>query len=154
VLVARAPGPQPGDPAEVADEVRVAVDRRRVADGRTYLRLADTRWEGTWIEVPPAEARTEAASQRIVSREVRPDAVTLAVEPGERLAFRFDFHGRVVDRRAITLAADSVLTTLETLEINGVGFHVIADGEPAGWALEADGAVRIVGDPVVPARRD
>jgi hypothetical protein len=154
MLLAGSAGPQPGDAAEIADEVRVAVDRRRVMDGRTQLRLADARWTGAWIEVIPGEAPTEAASQRIVRREVRPDAVTLAVEPAERIAFRLDPHGRVIERWAITLATVTVLSTLETLEINGVVFHVVAGGELAGWALEADGAVRSIGDPVVPAVRD
>jgi Bacterial Ig-like domain len=154
ILVAGLSGPQPGDAAEAADEVRVAVDRRRVTDGRTYLRLVDARWAGAWIEVLPAEARTEAASQRVVGREVIPDALTLAVEPRERPAFRIDADGRVVDRRAITVAANTVLGSVETLEINGISFHVVADGELAGWALAADGGVRILGDPMVPAIRD
>lgn len=154
ILVAGAPGPQPGDAAEAADEVRVAVDRRRVTDGRTHLRLADARWAGAWIEVLPGDAPTEAASQRVISREVRHDEVTQGVEPGERNAFRLDVNGRVVDRRTITVAANTVLTSAEILEINGIGFHVVAGGELAGWALTVDAGVRILGDPVAPATRD
>jgi hypothetical protein len=154
ILTAVAPGPQPGDAPEVADEVRVAVDRRRVMDGRTELRLADARWAGAWIEVLPTEAQTEAASHRVLVREARPDGLALVVQPGERLAFRLDADGRVVDRRTLTLAAETVLASVELQIINGADYHIVAGGDLAGWALPADGGLRILDSSVAPTIRD
>ncbi|MGH9275353.1 MAG: Ig-like domain-containing protein, partial [Acidimicrobiales bacterium] len=138
------PGPQPGDEVAPTDDVTVTVDRRHVTDGRTFLRLADTRWAGEWVEVPPTMAWTEAASQRVTAREPRPVEAAILLEPGDHLAFRFDAAGRVLDRRAITEAPDQSLATRESLVVNGTRYAVIARGDLAGWTMAETDAVRVV----------
>lgn len=120
----------------------VTVDRRRIFDGRTYLRLADS--AGAWIEVDPQLVATEAVAQRVLGSEQRPTVASLSLAPGERVAFRFDAAGRVVERRSLADASRSALTTAETRLIGGMRFHVIAGGELAGWALADDGGIRIL----------
>ena len=154
ILATDALGQQPGDSFDVGDEVGVAVDRRRVTDGRTYLRLADSRFAGAWVEVAPGEALTEAASLRVIETVARPEEATLAVDPGERPAFLFDAAGRVIDRRTLAVAPDATFTTVETRVVAGFRFHVISRGELAGWAVAEGDGVRIIGSPAVPTARD
>ena len=154
VLATDVLGPQPGDSVEAGDEVGVAVDRRRVADGRTYLRLADSRFAGAWVEVAPGEAPTEAASLRVIESVARPEEATLAVDPGERPAFLFDATGRVIDRRTLAVAADATFTTLETRVVAGFRFHVIGRGEHADWAVAEGDGMRIIDSPLAPRARD
>jgi hypothetical protein len=154
VLATDVLGPQPGDSVEANDEVGVAVDRRRVTDGRTYLRLADSRFAGAWVEVAPADASTEAASLRVIESVARPEEATLAIDAGERSAFLFDAAGRVIDRRTLAVAPDATFTTLETRAVAGFRFHVISRGELAGWAVAEGDGVRIFDSPVVPTARD
>ena len=154
VLGAGSLGTRPGDTAADGDEVVVAVDRRRVTDGRTELRLADTRLVGAWIEVEPARAPTEAVSMRVLETVVRDAEVTLSIEPGDRQAFLFDGAGRVVDRRMAAIAPDAVLTALEMRIVAGSPFFVIARGDLAGWAVPDGAGIRILDSSVVPAARD
>ena len=113
------------------------VNRRRVFDGRTFLRLADTEFAGGWIETNPAVTPTELVARRILAIEPRPVEVSLIPAPGPRLAFRFDGNGRVVQRRLLTEEElDSmVLTTTEARVVAGARFAIVASGELAGWAL-------------------
>lgn len=154
ILASGALGPQPGDATGADDEVVVAVDRRRVTDGRTSLRLADTRWAGAWIEVAPDDAPIEAASLRVIESVARPDEATLAIDAGERPAFLFDAAGRVIDRRTLAITPDASFTTLETRVVAGFRFLVIARGELAGWAMAETDGVRALDSPVVPTARD
>jgi hypothetical protein len=148
-------GPQRDDAdGGVADEVGVAVDRRRVADGRTYLRLAGTRSAGAWIEVASRDAPPDAASLRVLESIARPHEATLALEPGERPAFLFDAAGRVVDRRTLAITPQSTFATLETRVVAGVRFLVIGRGELAGWAVAEGDGMRVIDSAVVPAARD
>ena len=154
VLASAALGPQPDDSAGAGDEVGVAVDRRRVIDGRTNLRLADSRFAGAWVEVAPSDAPTEAASLRVIESAARPAEGALAIDPGQRLAFLFDPAGRVIDRRSLIVAPDATFTTSETRLVGGFSFVVIGRGELAGWAVAEGDGVRVIGSPVVPAVRD
>jgi hypothetical protein len=147
-------GPRPGDDDVIADEVSVAVDRRRVLDGRTSVRLAAGRLARSWVEIALAEAPPDAAGLRIVERLVRPAEVTLTIEPDEWPAFLFDAAGRVINRRMVAPVPDAALTTGETRTVNGVGYHVIAHGELEGWAVP-DGHGLSIGDSLVaPTARD
>ena len=154
VLASAVLGPQPDDSAGAGDAVGVAVDRRRVTDGRTYLRLADGRFAGAWVEVAPGEAPTEAAALRVVESVARPEEATLAIGPGERQAFLFDAAGRVIDRRTLAIAPDETFTTLETRVVAATRFHLIGRGELAGWAVAEGDGVRIIDSPVVPTTPD
>ena len=154
VLASAALGPQPDDSAGAGDEVGVAVDRRRVIDGRTNLRLADSRFAGAWVEVAPSDAPTEAASLRVIESAARPAEGALAIDPGQRLAFLFDPAGRVIDRRSLIVAPDATFTTSETRLVGGFSFVVIGRGELAGWAVAEGDGVRVIGSPVLPAVRD
>ena len=150
-------GPQPGDAVEGGDdgdEARVAVDGRRVTDGRTYLRLADPRYAGAWVEVAPSDAPTEAASLRVIESLARPGDAMLAVDPGERPAFLFDAAGRVIDRQTLAVPPDATFSTLETRVVGGFRFHVIGRGDLAGWAVADGDGVRIIDSPAVPPARD
>jgi hypothetical protein len=153
-LASGAAGPRPSDGGVVSDDVSVAVDRRRVTDGRTFLRLADVRSADAWVEVASGEAPPETAMQRVTEVVSRPAEVILAMDPGERPAFRFDASGRVVDRRMVAPDLAAPFTTRETRVIAGSAFHVLAGGELAGWAVADHGGVRILGSAVVPAFRD
>ena len=137
------PGPQPGDQVEPAGDVTVTVDRRRVTDGRTFLRLADDRAAGEWVEVPPTIAWTEAASQRVTAREPRTEEGSILLEPGDHPAFRFDADGRVLERRVINATQGSP-TTGASLVVNGARYAVITRGDLAGWAIAETDAVRVV----------
>lgn len=154
ILASGAAGPQPGDSADVSDEVSVAVDRRRVTDGRTSLRLADVRYAGAWVEVAAAEVPPETTTRRVIEVVTRPAEVALGMEPVVRPAFLFDGSGRVVDRRETSPSPEAPLTTRETRVIGGLPFHVIAGGELAGWAVADDDGVRILDSAVVPASRE
>ena len=136
--------PEPSDALAPGPEVTVAVDRRQVSDGRTFLRLAETRAAGSWIEVAPATATTEPASQRILATEVRSDPAAIDVNPGEHAAFRFDAAGRVLDRRSVPVAPGSTFSTRTTIVVGGTRFAVVADGDLAGWALAEGDALRVI----------
>ena len=125
-----------GDQAIAAGRT-VMVNRRRVFDGRTFLRLADTEFAGGWIEANPGVTPTELVARRILAIEPRPVEVSLIPASGPRTAFRFDVEGRVVQRRLLSDAEIDrmVLTTAETRVVAGARFAVIASGELAGWAL-------------------
>lgn len=138
------PGSQPGDSIAPATEAEVTVDRRRVVDGRTYLRLATTRSAGSWIEAPPGVGSTEAVAQRILARESRDGDAEVILGSGEQLAFRFDSDGRVVDRRTVRADVDERMRTHETIVVNEAHFIVIADGALAGWAVLQTDEVRIL----------
>jgi Big-like domain-containing protein len=147
-------GAQPGDFVGAGDEVDVAVDRRRVSDGRTYLRLADTRFAGAWVEVAPSETPTESASLRVIESVARSEEATLAIDPGERPAFLFDSAGRVIDRRTLAVEPDVTFSTLETRLVGGLRFVVIGRGELIGWAVAEGDAVRVIDRPAVPTARE
>jgi hypothetical protein len=148
-------GPQPGDADVIGDEVSMAVDRRRVIDGRTSVRLAAGRFAGSWIEIAPGDAPPDAAGLRVVERLVRAAGVDLSIGPGgEWPAFLFDAAGRVVDRRMVVPSPDGALTSLETRTVNGVGFHVIARGELAGWAVPEGHGLRVTDSQVALTARD
>jgi hypothetical protein len=148
LLVAGA-APEPSDAIEVGPDVTVTVDARRVTDGHTFLRLAETRTAGTWIEVDPRTASTEAASQRILSTEVRTQPGAIVAELGDHAAYRFDAAGRVLDRRSASLAPTDAVTTRETILIGGGRYAVVADGELAGWALPESAAIRVIASAAV-----
>ena len=157
VIASGALGIQPDDAVgdgDGGDEVSVVVDRRRVSDGRTYLRVADTRFAGAWVEVSPGEAPTEAAALRIVETVLRPEEATLAVDAGERHAFLFDVAGRVIDRRTLAVETDATFATLETRVVAGFRFLVIGRGDLAGWAVAEGDGVRVIDRQVVAGARD
>jgi hypothetical protein len=130
-------GPSLDDDRAIAGGRTVTVNRRRVVDGRTFLRLADTEFAGGWIEANPAVTPTEVVARRILAIEPRPVEVSLIPASGPQMAFRFDANGRVVQRRLLTDAdiLEEVLTTAETRVVAGTRFAVIASGGLAGWAL-------------------
>jgi hypothetical protein len=115
----------------------VTVDRRRVHDGRTFLRLADAEGSGSWIETNPSLAPTESAARRILSIRPRAAEARLVPQAGDQIVFRFDAAGRVVDRRSLSDAdlPGHILTTTESRVIGGAPFAIIASGELVGWAL-------------------
>jgi hypothetical protein len=154
VLASGSAGPRPADAAGASDEVTVVVDRRRVTEGRTSVRLTEGRSAGTWLEVSSADAPPEGATQRVLEAVTRPAEVALALEPGERPFFRFDASGRVIDRRLVAPQPETVLTTAETRRIAGSAFLVIGRGELAGWAVADGTGVRLLDTAVVPASRD
>ncbi|MEJ7801812.1 MAG: Ig-like domain-containing protein [Candidatus Limnocylindria bacterium] len=115
----------------------VTVDRRRVHDGRTFLRLADTEGSGSWIETNPSLAPTESAARRVLSIRPRAAEARLVAAAGEHVIFRFDAAGRVIDRRKVSRAdlMGQVLTTMESRVIGGAPFAIIDSGELSGWAM-------------------
>ena len=139
-------GPSADDGMTIAGERTVGVDRRRVFDGRTFLRLADTKFAGAWIEANPAITPTESAARRVLAIEPRAVEARVVPGPGERAVFRFDADGRVSQRRLLTDAEIRavVFTTVESREVGGRRFAVIASGELAGWALAEDEDLRIM----------
>ena len=139
-----AQGPQPGDADATSPTITVRVDRRRVVDGRTSLRLADPRAGGAWIDVPPSVFSTEPGSVRLLAREERPGDAQIALSAGTWAAFRFDAAGRVTERRTLELDTETVLVTRETLTVGGHRFVVVADGGLAGWAIADDDRVRLL----------
>jgi hypothetical protein len=134
----------------------VAVDRRRVFDGRTFLHLVDSEFRGAWIETDPAVTPTEAAADRLLGTDPRAAEARLVLAAGDHAAFRFDVVGRVSERRTIAdleLSARS-LTTSESLVIGGDRFAVIASGELAGWALAEDAGLQVLPITEVPRAAD
>ncbi|MDQ3689732.1 MAG: Ig-like domain-containing protein [Chloroflexota bacterium] len=123
----------------------VTVDRRRVHDGRTFLRLADTEAAGSWIETNPALAPTESAARRVLSVRARTVEARLVPSAGHMI-FRFDAAGRVIQRRALTEEelGEHVLTTTESRVVGGFPFSIIASGELAGWALREGPGLRAI----------
>ncbi|MGH2385529.1 MAG: Ig-like domain-containing protein [Candidatus Limnocylindria bacterium] len=130
---------------ELAGGSTVGVDRRRVFDGRTFLRLVGGERPGTWIESNPAITPTEPASRRTLAVEERAADARLVPTSGERTAFRFDDAGRVIERRTISDDGHAqTLTTRESRVIGGTRFVVIASGDLAGWALAEGPELQIV----------
>ncbi|MGH2418862.1 MAG: hypothetical protein ACRDFY_11060, partial [Candidatus Limnocylindria bacterium] len=139
------------DGAELAGGSAVGVDRRRVFDGRTFLRLVGGELAGTWIESNPAITPTEPAARRVLAVEERAAEARLVPGPGERTAFRFDDAGRVIERRPLS-DGDPEALTLTTRESRVIGvsrFAVIASGDLAGWSLAEGPDLQIV--PFTPA---
>ena len=129
-------GPSLGDETTIGGARTVTIDRRRVYDGRTFLRLADTEFAGSWIETNPAVTPTESAARRVLATESRAVEAVLVTAPGDRDAFRFDASGRVRERRALTEPEQALaLPSNESRVIGGARFAIIASGELAGWAL-------------------
>ncbi|MFN2419040.1 MAG: Ig-like domain-containing protein [Candidatus Limnocylindria bacterium] len=130
---------------EIAGDRVVTVDRRRVLDGRTFLRMTGGGIAGAWIESTPAIAQTEASARRVLATTERASEARLVLEPG-LTAFRFDRAGRVVDRR--TLSDDElgslVLMTRERRIIGGSPFAIVASGELGGWALPEGPGIQIL----------
>ncbi len=124
----------------------VTVDRRRIHDGRTFLRLADTEAAGSWIETNPSLAPTESAARRVLSIRPRAAEARLVPAAGEHVIFRFDAAGRVIDRRSLsdTDLPGNILTTTESRVIGGAPFAIIASGELAGWALREGPDLKIL----------
>ena len=124
----------------------VAVDRRVVVDGRTYVRLAlgADAPGGQWVAIGPASALDESAVVRRTGVEARATPATISMSLGDWPAYRFDADGRVVERRTVHGSDAQGLATSETLLIAGRRFAVISGGELHGWAVEDDPRVTIV----------
>ncbi|MBW3612345.1 MAG: Ig-like domain-containing protein [Chloroflexi bacterium] len=132
-----------------AGATSVSVDRRRVVDGRTELRVvAPGMPEGRWVEVEPGVILEN--EQRLVDRRALPDPGQIRLAPGSHAAFRFDAGGHVLERRAIEGDRMTGLTTSEAVIVSGRRFHVVAEGELAGWAIADTPAVTVS----VPEDRD
>ena len=144
------------DDREIAGGRSVSVDRRRVFDGRTFLRVVGTESAGGWIESNPSIADTEPAARRVLAIEERAKEARVVLEPGARTAFRFDDAGRVTQRRTFSDAESRTLslTTKEDRVIGGAGFAIVASGEFAGWALAEGSGLRIVPIPRAPDAAD
>ena len=151
-----AEGPTITDGLAVAGGRHVTIDRRRVFDGRTYLRLGDTEFAGAWIEVDPAATPTEPAARRVLLKEPRAAEARLLLKPGDRDLVRFDDAGRVIARRSLTdVEVQAVaLTTRESWNVGGARFAIIASGELAGWALAEGGDLQIVPVSLAPDAAD
>lgn len=115
----------------------VGLDLRRIHEGRSFVRLADTEFAGAWIEMDAASAPAESAVRRVLSTEVRAIEARLVPTAGDRAAFRFDDAGRVIERRSLTAVELHAIapTTIETRIVGGFRFAMIASGDLAGWAL-------------------
>lgn len=133
----------PADPAAVgvdeaaSDEMRVVtVDRRRVVDGRTMLRVvAGLASQGArWVEAPPDALPADLVEQRILERRSRAEDADIRLAIGTHRAFRFDDAGRVMERIDVP-GGDAMLRTDESIDVGGRRFHLVAEGELAGWAL-------------------
>jgi hypothetical protein len=135
-----------GDGVAVAGGRSVAVDRRRVFDGRTFVRLAGTELSGAWVEIDPAVTPTEAAARRVLGSEPRAAEARIVTASAEVMAFRFDGTGRVIERRTVTDADASALalTTTESRLVSGARFAIVAAGELAGWALAEGSQVQVL----------
>jgi len=121
----------------IAGGSTVDVDRRRVFDGRTFLRLQDGAAAGAWIETNPAITPTEASARRVIDVETRVIEARIVPTTGDRAIFNFDAAGRVSERRTLADADARFmpLTTTETRVVGGARFVIVASGELAGWAL-------------------
>lgn len=135
---------------------QVEVDRRIVAEGRTYVRLGPTESGavGAWLEVGPGVAPPEASAQHLLGREVRGSAAMLSLSVGDGPVFRFDERGRVIERRTISGAEAQGLATNETLLVGGKQFFVVTGGELHGWAVADDPRLTAVQSQPAPAARD
>jgi hypothetical protein len=150
-----ADGPSLGDETTMAGARDVTVDRRRVYDGRTFLRLADTEFAGSWIETNPAVTPTESAARRVLAAEPRTIEASLVPAHDDRAVFRFDASGRVRERRVLTeVAPATALTTVESQIIGGARFAIIASGELAGWAIAEGPDLQVLPLASLPAAAD
>ena len=122
----------------------VTVDRRRVVDGHTYLRLADTHLAGAWVRAAADLVDTEPLAQRLLKVEARPAPATIALDGRERVLFRFDASGRVIERATVPAGESRVLATSETRIVAGVRFLVLDGGERDGWAVLEDAGVQVL----------
>ncbi|HEX7195957.1 MAG TPA: Ig-like domain-containing protein [Candidatus Limnocylindria bacterium] len=147
-----AEGPEvAGDGMAVAGGTAVLVDRRRVFDGRTFVRLVGPELAGAWVEIDPSVSPTEGAARRVLGTEARAAEARFVVASADVTAFRFDDAGRVIDRRGLadTDPASGALTTRESRVVGGTRFAIVARGELAGWALAEGPQVQVL--PLTPA---
>ncbi len=140
-----------GDGIALVGGRSVLVDRRRVFDGRTFVRMADSEFSGAWVEIDPAVSPTEAAARRVLRVEPRAAAARMVVSSAQVTAFRFDAAGRVTERRTLTEVEASALAlvTTESRLVGGARFAIVASGELAGWALAEGPQVQVL--PLAPA---
>ena len=132
------------DGTELAGGATIGVDRLRVVDGRTFLRVLGGDLSGAWIESNPTIARIEPAVRRLLAVEERAAEARLVPGPGERIAFRFDDAGRVVERRLFADEDAGAMVTRESRLIGGRRFAIIASGSLAGWALAEGPGLQVV----------
>ena len=121
-----------------------AVDRRRVFDGRSFVRLAGGPLAGAWVELAAGAGPAESTARPSVVEGPRGAVARLVLDAADRPAFRFDEAGRVIGRRTLADAHTLGLTTDATLVIGGHAFVRIASGNLAGWTLAESPGVQIV----------
>ncbi len=120
----------------------VAVDRRAVIDGRSYLRTADG--AGTWFLAPASEAQGAADENRILEQRKLAEPISLRLAAGSHQVFRLDAAGRVIDRRTATGGpGGDPLTASGSAVVGGRSFHVIGEGDLDGWLIGASDRVAI-----------
>ena len=136
----------------IAGGSTVSVDRRRVFEGRTFLRLQDGAAAGAWIETNPTITPTEASARRVIDVQTRVAEARIVPGAGDRAIFMFDAAGRVSERRTLADAdARSMpLTTTEIRVVGGARFAIIASGELAGWALAEAADLHLLPITIVP----
>lgn len=117
----------------------VTVDRRTVVDGRTLLRVvAGLASQGArWVAAPSDALPAGVAEQRVLERRPRPEDAQLRLAIGSHPVFRFDEAGRVLERANVTGGTGTFVTS-ETIVVGATRFHVVAEGDWAGWSI-ADG---------------
>lgn len=123
----------------VRTDREISVDRRVVVDGRTYVRIVDGMLghAGRWIEIHPTSAPVEASAIRLLSSAPRTTPAQITLGRGQPM-FRFDNAGRVIDRQDGD-PAGGPFPTVETVNVGGSQFFVVAGGDLEGWAV-ADGS--------------
>jgi len=148
-------GPDPGaasvdEPGgDSSDARRVTVDRRRVVDGRTQLRVVGglPGQGGRWVEASADALPADVEERRILARRTRSEAGTLRLDVGSHAAFRFDRAGRVVERRTVAGSETMTPTTDRVMNVAGRRFHVIGEGELRGWTIaDSEGVTLVVSE--------
>jgi hypothetical protein len=127
----------------------VTVDRRRVVDGRTQLRVVGglPGQGGRWVEASADALPADVEERRILARRTRSEAGTLRLDVGSHAAFRFDRAGRVVERRTVAGSETMTPTTDRVMNVAGRRFHVIGEGELRGWAIaDSEGVTLVVSE--------
>jgi hypothetical protein len=145
-LARNAGAPSPVDAEAFTGAREVSVDRRRVVDGRTQLRIVAGEFAGAWVEADPALTPTETTAQRVLAIEPRTAPARLVLAEGAHAAFRFDSAGRVIERRALTdsEARSGAFTTRESRAVGGAQFAVVAEGDLTGWAFAQGPSVQVL----------
>jgi hypothetical protein len=134
----------------VGAQPQVAVDRRMVVDGTTYLRVQSgpTGVAGRWIVADPTDPSFAAArgepEHRLMASEPLSALAELRLRSGDWTLFRLDPTGRVLERRTVAGADVAGMSSDREVLVGTARMFVIAAGDHAGWAVRADTRLEVI----------